>query len=184
MAAWGLVQPQTEQMCRKKRCCAPTQDVAARRELYYLGSCSFKPYFNCSRPASSAPHSSPTVASSFLMAIMPEQGTILTIVMETGKLHAEQSHWVHAFRTFCCSLCPGWKHWSSRDQMGHFFLQPEQLRLCSGVFASTSHPSWGAFVGQRGSAPADARWYIQKQWREELPFLGDPEPFCPYSWSQ
>lgn len=61
------------------------------------------------------------------------------------------------FRTFCCSVCPGWRHPSLRDQMGHLFLQPEQVRLCSGAAASAAHQSWGAFVGQRGSAAARAR---------------------------
>lgn len=62
------------------------------------------------------------------------------------------------FRSSCCSVC--WRHPSLRDQMGHLFLQPEQVRLCSGVSASAAHLSWGAFVGQRGSAAAHAhaRW--------------------------
>lgn len=51
---------------------------------------------NLIETAPNLPHQHPTahlVASSLLMAItMAERGTILTIVMETGKLHVEQSH--------------------------------------------------------------------------------------------
>jgi len=41
------------------------------------------------------------------------------------------------------SLCAGCSNWSLLDEMGHLFLQPEQVHLCTGVFKSAADQSWG-----------------------------------------